>query len=65
MLLEALWLAEMLMAKEAIPNISAALSPGGDYWRGGRAGNGVLEALPGSESYLTCGNEDKACKPGR
>lgn len=54
----------MLMAKKAIPDISAALCPGGDCWGRGRTGNRVLEALPGGESYLNHDNEDKACKSG-
>lgn len=49
------------MAEKAIPDISAARCPGGDCWRGGRTGTGVLKALPESESYFN-GNKDKACK---
>lgn len=41
----------MLLARKAAPDMSAALSSGGECWRGGGSGDEDLEAVPGNESY--------------
>lgn len=51
------------MVEKVIPDVSAALCPGRDCWRGGRTDTGVLEPLPECESYFN-DNKNKACKSG-